>query len=505
MASSSSAAAVIERLGDRYEILHSIGRPCGYQQLLANDTQRRRWVVIKSLAIEEQTPPGDICCFEREIHLLESLKHPTIPRYIESFSVDAAHTGSSRKGLVLVQSHNGGQTLAQRVAAGQTFSEADIKEIAKQLLQGLIYLHSKGLIHRDLTPDSIVITGSETAEVGQVCWLSLGTVQYVQTQPKDTLVGTYGYMPPEQVGGQAAFASDLYSLGATLIYLATGCHLGELPHRPNQGSLKAKFACPTTRMSLSLQQWINWLIEPAVSDRPATAKKALAALNHLPLAMLKQRLWKPTKAQLLPVPIRAQQGQEEPYFTQIKQLRQRRSLELVVPPTGLKSTRYRRALPPLVMGITLMSVALYLISLLTFSPGMFSSFEGVASLAAAALGISGGLYSLRFLKAALGLLSTCFLRQVHLELKSDVLLIAYKYWLRSPVYVVNTRREDIYNISALADCGALRILTHRNRTRIPCDCYQLTLSDGALSPRDIRWLASLLNEWRSQAGRCPRR
>lgn len=494
----SSKSAVIERLSDRYEILQPIGDPVGYQQLLANDMQQQRPVVIKSLTVEENTSAEDISCFEREIELLKSLHHPTIPRCLESFTV----TTPSGKGLVLVQAHTGGQTLAQLLSTGQPYLEAEIKAIAKQLLQSLVYLHSSGLLHRDIRPDNIILA-SRAAE-SRVSWLNLGTVQYVQVQRPDTLVGTYGYMPPEQVGGQATFASDLYSLGATLIYLATGCHLGELPGN----GLKAQFACAPTRLSPNFQRWLNWLIKPAVGDRPSSAQQALAALNRLPLAMAKQRFkqrWQPARAQTRPVPITpSAQTRSQPFFTQIKAAKKSRSLELIVPPVGLRSAHCKRALLPLLMGGALLGLAIYLITLLNFSPAM-SSARDMAALAAACLAGVGCLYSLRFLKSGLALLNRHLFRQVYIQLEADVLLIAYKYWLRSPVYIVNTRREDIYSISALPNGEALRILTHRNRTQDRCGCYKLAVSDGALSHRDIRWLTSLLNDWRHQPGSCPNR
>jgi serine/threonine protein kinase len=533
MATFSSTSTALERLGDRYEILRPIGQSFGYQQLLAKDVQQQRAVVIKSLAIKDNTPTGDICCFEREIQLLSALSHPTIPRYIDSFSINATEPGQPRKGLVLVQSHPGGSTLAQRVADQAVFSEATIKALAKQLLQGLIYLHGKGLVHRDIKPDNISVdkpaitnpktrlargragercgqTSATTDALGQASWLNLGTVQYVQAQRNDALVGTYGYMPPEQVGGQATFASDLYSLGATLIYLVTGQHLGNLPHSANNGRLKVRFACSPARLSRSFQQWLNWLIEPYVGDRPASAKHALAALNHLPFSMLKRQLQPPCPLQMMPVPIsNGTQEQYQPFFTQIKSVKKRRSLELIVPPVGIKTPQAKRVLPPLLMGAMLLGVALHLFSKLHFSIAMLDSpigiFSGMASLAAASLGAMGCLYSVRFFKTGLRLIHTFGLRQVHIQLEADVLLIAYKYWLRSPIYVFNARRADIYSISTLpnqgTDEGAVRILTQHNRTLVPRECYKLTLADGALSPRDLRWLTSLLNDWRS--GGCP--
>ena len=485
-------SAVTERLRDRYEILQPIGQPFSCQQVLAKDLQQQRSVVIKSLALEA-TSAEDICCFEREIQLLKRLDHPTVPRYIDSFTLETPQG----KAMVLVQAHRGSRILAlpEADAAPPTYSEAALKEIAKQLLQGLVYLHSKGLVHRDIKPSNLATVRHGEA-LGQVSWLNFGTVQYVQAQRKDALVGTYGYMPPEQVGGQATFASDLYSLGATLIYLAVGHHLGDLPRH---GSA-VQFTCSTAQLSASFQQWLNWLIAPHIGDRPASAKQALAALNHLPLAMLKRRLLKPTSAKMLPVPIDSgSRDRYQPFFTQIKSTRKPRALQLMIPPAGWTSVQAKRSAAPLLMGSALLTVSLYLLTRLDFSLDTLTTVGGMASLAAASLAAMGCLYSARFLRSGLYLLGIALLRQIQVQLEADVLLIGYKYWLRSPDYVINTRRTDIYNISALPDGGALRILTHRNRTRTLCDCYKLTLGDGALSPRDIRWLTSLLNEWRRPA------
>ncbi len=475
----SSKSAVIERLGDRYEILQPIGQPFGQQQqLLARDRQQQRSVVIKSLTVEENTLPEDISCFEREIHLLKSLNHPAIPRYLDSFTVNTP----GGKGLVLVQTHAGGQTLSEQISGGQIYSQAAIKAIAKQLLQSLVYLHEQGLVHRDIKPENITLV-TRNLSPGQACWLNLGTVQYVQVQRPDTLVGTYGYMPPEQVGGQATFSSDLYSLGATLIYLATGCHLGELPGQ----RLRVEFACAATRLSPHMQQWLNWLIKPSISDRPVSAQQALSALNRLPLAMSKQRLqrlWHTPKTQG-PVPIvPSAQAQSQPFFTQIKSAKKSRSFELVIPPAGLRSGYFKRALPPLLVGGAMLVLAIYLMALLNFSSAMFTSASGLTTLAAACLGIVGCVYSLRFLKRGLVLLGNALLRQIYIQLEADVLLIAYKYWWRSPVYIVNTKRADIYSISSFPDGGALRILTHQNRTRARYGCYRLRRQRwGAQPPR----------------------
>ena len=490
-----STAAVIERLSDRYEFLQSIGNPLGYQQLLATDIQHRRSVVIKSLSLGKGTSAGDICCFEREIYLLESLRHPMIPRYIDSFGIDTPEG----KGLVLVQAHApSSQTLHQQMVAGRIYREAEMKSIARQLLKGLIYLHSKGLVHRDITPGNIAITGSDN-ELARVSWLNLGSVQYVESQRADAIVGTYGYMPVEQVGGQARFASDLYSLGATLIALATGRRPQDLP----RDGYKIAFACPCSHLSASFQQWINWLIEPHMRDRPNSARQALRALNQLPFSMIKRRLKQPTKAAIAPIPIVSKPySQEQLYFTKIRQRKRASTLNLVIPPIGFNRAEYKRALPPVLMGCALLTLGIYLLSLLSFSWDMLSHPRGIASLAAAALGACGSVQGGKFLMVGLRLLDNQLLREIHIQLEANVLLVSYKYWLRSPFYIVNTRRKDIYNVSALPDCSALRILTHRNRTELAADSFKLTTSHGNLTPRDIRWLTSLVNDWRMRHEGC---
>ncbi len=486
-----STSAVIERLSDRYEFLQSIG-PAGYQQLLATDIQHRQSVLIKSLSLGKGTSAGDICCFEREIHLLESLRHPTIPRHIDSFGIETPEG----KGLVLVQAHvPASQTLHQQMVAGKLYREAEIKSIAKQLLQGLVYLHSKGLVHRDITPRNVAIARADR-ELAQVSWLNLGSVQYVESQRADTLVGTYGYMPIEQVGGQARFASDLYSLGATLIALATGRRPQDLP----RDGYKISFACRSSHLSVSFQHWLSWLIEPRMSDRPISAQQALKALNRLPFSMIKRRLKQPVKAALAPVPIVSKPYAQDPlYFTKIRQRQRANALSLVIPPRGLSRAEYEQAISPVLIGSALLTLGLYLLSLLSFSWDMFAQTKGIASLAAAALGACGIVQGGKFLLAGLRLLDRQWLREIHIQLEANVLLISYQHWLRSPSYIVNTRRQDIYNVSALPDCSALQILTHRNRTGVPSNGLKLTTRHGNLTPRDIRWLTSLINDWRMKS------
>lgn len=90
-----------------------------------------------------------------------------------------------------------------------------------------------------------------------------------------TIVGTYGYMPPEQFGGRTTPASDLYSLGATLIYLVTGQHPADLP----QDDLRLQFE-HLANISPGFTRWLKWLTEPSVSKRPDSIQAALLKLER---------------------------------------------------------------------------------------------------------------------------------------------------------------------------------------------------------------------------------
>ena len=112
--------------------------------------------------------------------------------------------------------------------------------------------------------------------MGQIYLIDFGSVQTAAAKSGGTMtvVGTYGYMPPEQFGSRTVPASDLYSLGATLIYLLTGTHPADLP----QKDLRIDFQ-QRTNISPGLTRWLKRLIEPSLERRFPTAREALQALQ----------------------------------------------------------------------------------------------------------------------------------------------------------------------------------------------------------------------------------
>jgi len=248
---------------------------------------------------------------ELKVETLKNLTHPLIPRYLNYFEVNLP----TIKGFALVQTYIPAQTLEQYLQSGRTFTEAEVKQIAKALLEILVYLHGlyPPVIHRDIKPSNILLGDRSGNSVGQLYLVDFGSVQTVLATETGTrtVVGTYGYMPPEQFGGRTVAASDLYSLGATLIYLVTGNHPADLP----QKDFRIQFE-QAANLSPSFSNWLRSMIEPSLERRFSSASAGLAALEKP----------QPTNLPALVV--------SKPDGSKIQLTKNGDSLEIIIPPAG---------------------------------------------------------------------------------------------------------------------------------------------------------------------------
>jgi serine/threonine protein kinase len=136
----------------------------------------------------------------------------------------------------------------------------------------LVYLHSQSpsVVHRDIKPNNLI-----WGEDDQIHLVDFGAVQAEVTAGRTmTVVGTYGYMPPEQFGGRTVPASDLYGLGTTLLFLLTGTNPGDLPRK----GLQLQFQ-EYVQIDHPLKQWLKRMVETSLDRRFQHAEEALVLLK----------------------------------------------------------------------------------------------------------------------------------------------------------------------------------------------------------------------------------
>ena len=263
-------------LNNRYQLIHLVSKNAGQQTWFATDTASRSQdqVVVKLLTINPYMEWDRAELFEREVKILRKLNHPRIPSYRDYFIQDQV-LGSKFSWFCLVQSQVPGQSLQQLLKQGKHFTEAEVEKIAIAVLHILIYLHDfePPILHRDIKPSNLIL-----GEDNQVYLVDFGSVQDQAFSQNTTfvVVGTYGYVPMEQFGGQAVPASDLYALGASLIHLLTGVSPADLPH----DNARIQFTHGVS-VDRAFVNWIRNLTEPDLSNRFSTARLALDALKNL--------------------------------------------------------------------------------------------------------------------------------------------------------------------------------------------------------------------------------
>jgi serine/threonine protein kinase len=262
----------------RYRILSVLGEGNSGITYKAQDLNYpERTVALKVMSLRQLTDWKMLDLFEREAKVLAQLKHPGIPRYLGSFTIETEHD----RRYYIVQTLAQGQSLEALVQQGWRADEATVRKIAQQVLSILIYLQklSPPIIHRDLKPQNII-----RHENGTLSLVDFGAVRdtyYSTLMRGSTVVGTYGYMAPEQFRGQSTPATDLYGLGATLLFLLTHRSPADLP----QQGLHLDFR-DRLQVSEHLTTWLEKLLEPDAGDRFASAKAALDALK-MPIAKAK--------------------------------------------------------------------------------------------------------------------------------------------------------------------------------------------------------------------------
>lgn len=262
------ASPAREVIAERYEILDEIGRGGQALTFLARDLQTDERVVLKELDLRRAGDWKAIELFEREGEVLGSLAHPGIPRYVDAFQVSDATGEADIIRFFLAQEFVPGESLRERIEAGRLLDETEASALLVELFDVLDYLHSQSppVVHRDIKPANIIMRAG-----GGVALVDFGAVQEVvqETAGGDTIVGTSGFLPPEQLMGRASPASDLYALGATVVYAMGGVHPADMPMRAMRLDFRGAVRC-----SAKLDKLLDKMLEPAVEDRLADVRQA---------------------------------------------------------------------------------------------------------------------------------------------------------------------------------------------------------------------------------------
>lgn len=258
-------------LAQRFELHSELGQGGFATTWKAKDRQNNRWCALKALNLQALEDWKSLELFERESKLLINLQHSHIPRCFESLTLEE----NGQKHYYQVHELIDGQNLEQAIHNGRFLTEKEVLQIGIQLLDVLHYLHSFSppIIHRDIKPSNILLTAAQSAfliDFGAV----KETLRHKEGSP--TVVGTFGYMPIEQMEGNAVPASDIYALGMALIFL--------LSHRePDQfekKGLKIQFR-PHVNISGELAKLLDQMIEPDVAKRSSSAQELKEAFEKL--------------------------------------------------------------------------------------------------------------------------------------------------------------------------------------------------------------------------------
>ena len=224
-------------------------------------------VALKAMSLRGQGRWKAVELFEREARLLKGLSHPGIPALLDSFEIDSA----TDRTYVLVQQLAPGSTLQELVDRGTWRpDEAEIEEVGLRLLDVVAYLHARrpAVIHRDIKPSNLMYDPATRS----LALVDFGAVRDALNDGS-TVVGTLGYMPLEQFTGRTSTASDVYSVGATLLFLLTGRPPSDLPQNGLRVDWeRAVSAGPRLRMLLS------GLLE-LEAERRISAAEAVAVLR----------------------------------------------------------------------------------------------------------------------------------------------------------------------------------------------------------------------------------
>lgn len=310
-------------LHDRYRAIQVLGRGGFGATFLAQNKSLpgEPYCVVKQLRPASEAPHVVQMArelFKREAKTLGKIgSHPQIPGLLDYFERDGI--------FYLVQEYISGITIQREVREFGPFSEAGVKQFLSEILPILHYVHSQQVIHRDIKPANVI----RRAQTRQLVLIDFGAVKdqvhpTIASSSENTAltsyaVGTPGYAPPEQMAMRPVYASDIYALGVTCIYLLSGKSPKDLRYDPGSGEMLWEEHC---QIGDDFAFVMRKMLEVSVRHRYQSATEVLRALDLLPYldslsqglatqAATSPRTSRPWKKRVQPVPS-VNQNQSQP-------------------------------------------------------------------------------------------------------------------------------------------------------------------------------------------------
>lgn len=270
-------------LRDRYRVLKALGQGGFGATFVAVDDRLpgKPVCVIKQLRPASTSPRVlDMArqLFEREAKTLGKIgNHPQVPRLLDYFESD--------RQFYLVQEYVSGPTLKQETKRNGPFTEFAVKQFLREILPLVKYLHDNEVIHRDIKPANIIRRdvdnqlvlidfGAVKDQVSQTALLNANSTG--ETAFTSFAIGTPGFAPQEQMALRPVYASDIYAVGATCLYLLTGKSPKHFDYDPMTTELIWR---PHVYVSDSFAAVLEKMLAPAVRDRYQSPVEALRALD----------------------------------------------------------------------------------------------------------------------------------------------------------------------------------------------------------------------------------
>jgi serine/threonine protein kinase len=253
-------------IGGRYRLGPKLGKGSQGEIFLARDEKARgadeREVVVKRLVPRGTWKSFEL--FEREAKVLAQLRHAGVPRHLATIEEPPGVFN-------LVMQRVPGENLRD-LSARRRLSHLELRDVLVRALEILDYLHTRSpvVVHRDLKPSNIV-----RAPDGRLSLVDFGGVLDVaRDKGGSTIVGTFGYMAPEQLHGQATSATDIYALGATIVALAGGVEPEDVPRK----GLRMDLARHLPSLDRGLRDALTAMTDPDPDKRPQRAREVVALL-----------------------------------------------------------------------------------------------------------------------------------------------------------------------------------------------------------------------------------